>query len=31
MKAFLSPRNDAVFKMIFGDAQDTGPLRGRGE
>jgi predicted transposase/invertase (TIGR01784 family) len=23
---FLSPRNDVVFKMIFGDAQDTGPL-----
>jgi predicted transposase/invertase (TIGR01784 family) len=26
MKPFLFPRNDAVFKMIFGDAQDTGPL-----
>ncbi|MDR2209013.1 MAG: Rpn family recombination-promoting nuclease/putative transposase, partial [Azoarcus sp.] len=23
---FLSPRNDQVFKLIFGDAQNTGPL-----
>jgi predicted transposase/invertase (TIGR01784 family) len=26
MKPFLSPRNDAVFKMILSDAQDTGAL-----
>jgi predicted transposase/invertase (TIGR01784 family) len=25
-KPFLSPRNDAVFKMLFGDAQDTSLL-----
>jgi predicted transposase/invertase (TIGR01784 family) len=26
MKSSLSPRNDVVFKMIFGDTQDTRPL-----
>ncbi|MCL1861187.1 MAG: Rpn family recombination-promoting nuclease/putative transposase [Proteobacteria bacterium] len=25
-RPFLSPRNDLVFKLLFGDAKDTGPL-----
>jgi predicted transposase/invertase (TIGR01784 family) len=25
-RPFLSPRNDLVFKMLFGDARNTGPL-----
>jgi len=25
-RAFLSPRNDLVFKLLFGDARNTGPL-----
>ena len=25
-RSFLSPRNDAVFKRLFGDIRDTGPL-----